>query len=214
MQADTTGDLEDIGDVLQLAIPLAGFGLTYAFDDPEGRSQLAKSAGVTFGFVQGTKYLVDKWRPNYSADNSFPSGHTAAAFTGASFLQTRYGSRYGIPAYILATFVGYTRVRAEKHFSDDVLAGASIAILSNWYFTEPLENGVTLIPVVERDRVGLNLSMPLGVTRNTEQGADAEFKPRFRFAFSFGATSLDDNDVSAPGSTGSALDLETFDAFS
>ncbi|MDJ0995651.1 MAG: hypothetical protein QNI90_18880, partial [Dinoroseobacter sp.] len=39
-------------------------------------------------------------------------------------------------------------------------------------------------------------------------------KPRFRFAFSFGATSLDDNDVRAPGSTGSALDLETFDAFS
>ncbi|NOC94559.1 phosphatase PAP2 family protein [Ruegeria sp. HKCCD6604] len=214
VSGDTTEDLEDVGDVLQLAIPLAALGITYTKDDKEGRQQLAKGVGTTFLTVQSLKFLVEKWRPNYSADNSFPSGHTAAAFSGAAFLQTRYGSSYGVPAYLLASFVGYTRVRAEKHFSDDVLAGASIAMLSNWLYATPLENGVRVLPTVSQDAVGLQVSMLTGSNKSAETKASEPFKPRFRFSFSFGASSLDNNDVRSPSSTGSQLDLEQFDTFS
>ncbi|NOD95445.1 phosphatase PAP2 family protein [Ruegeria sp. HKCCD4884] len=214
VSGDTTDDLEDVGDVLQLAIPLAALGITYAKDDKEGRQQLAKGVGTTFLTVQSLKFLVEKWRPNYSADNSFPSGHTAAAFSGAAFLQTRYGSSYGVPAYLLASFVGYTRVRAEKHFSDDVLAGASIAMLSNWLYATPLENGVRVLPTVSQDAVGLQVSMLTGSSKSAETKETEPFKPRFRFSFSFGASSLDNNDVRSPSSTGSQLDLEQFDTFS
>lgn len=212
--ADDTDNLERAGDVLQLAIPLTAFGLTYLKDDKEGRKQFLKGVGTTFVTVQGLKAAVDKWRPNYSAENSFPSGHTAAAFSGAAFLQTRYGWRYGVPAYALATFVGYTRIQAEKHYTDDVVAGASIAMLSNWLFTTPLNNGAVLTPTVSQDRVGLNLTMPTGVTRNTVSTPQKPFKPKYRFTFAFGATNLDNNDVAAPASTGSTLDLETFDTYS
>jgi membrane-associated phospholipid phosphatase len=212
--SDTNEQIETAGDFFQIAIPLAALGLTYAKDDKEGRKQFAKSGGTTFLTVHALKAAVDKWRPNYSDENSFPSGHTAAAFTGAAFLQTRYGSRYGVPGYLLAAFVGYSRIRAENHYSDDVLAGASIAMLSNWLFATPLDNGVTMAPTFGADRVGLSVTVPTRVTRNHNPEKSEPFTPKYRFAFSFGATSLDNNDVTAPGATGSMLNLETFDAYS
>lgn len=211
--SDTTDDLEDAGDVLQLAIPLAALGMTYAKDDKEGRAQLAKGVGTTFLTVQGVKYLVEKWRPNYSADNSFPSGHTAAAFSGAAFLQTRYGSRFGVPAYALASFVGYTRIRAEKHYADDVLAGASIAMLSNWLYATPLENGLRVLPTVSKDAVGLQVSMLTGSAPQAGAEVQKPFEPRYRYSFSFGGASLDKNDVRAPGTTGSQLELDQFNTY-
>ncbi|WP_170347609.1 phosphatase PAP2 family protein [Ruegeria atlantica] len=210
-RAEKTDDLERAGDILQLAIPLTALGLTYAQNDPEGRKQLAKGVGTTFLTVQSLKYAVDKWRPNYSADNSFPSGHTAAAFSGAAFLQSRYGAHYGVPAYLLASFVGYTRVRAEKHYSDDVLAGASIAMLSNWLYATPMQNGIAVVPTITQDKVGLQVSMSTGKVGFSEV---KQFQPKYRFSFSFGTSSLDKNSVQAPRGTGSQLNLETFDRFS
>jgi hypothetical protein len=40
--------------------------------------------------------------------NSFPSGHTSAAFIGPTFIHQRYGFVQAIPLYMLASFVGYT----------------------------------------------------------------------------------------------------------
>ena len=52
------------------------------------------------------------------------------------FINNRYGVKYGIPSLLLASFVGYSRVYAEKHYWGDVLAGASIGIASNMIFTK------------------------------------------------------------------------------
>ena len=51
-----------------------------------------------------------------------------SAFSGASFFDGRYGRAWGIPAYVGAVFTGYSRVYAEAHFVDDVVAGASIVL--------------------------------------------------------------------------------------
>ncbi len=205
--------LETAGDIIQFAVPLVAFGTTYLKDDREGRRQLGRSALTTGLSVHGLKFAVEKWRPNFSATNSFPSGHTAAAFVGASFLQTRYGSRYGIPAYAAAAFVGYTRVRAEKHFSDDVLAGAGIAMLSNWLYTDPQNPGFAVNPIVSRDGYGMSLSFQLGQQEAARTEVVAPFVPRSRFALSFGALSVNENDVRAPATAG-VVDLERFDTFS
>jgi len=69
---------------------------------------LLKGFALNTAVVHTTKTLVDKWRPTAQNPDSFPSDHTAAAFGGASFIQTRYGYSYGIPAYALASFVGDT----------------------------------------------------------------------------------------------------------
>ena len=38
----------------------------------------------------------------------------------------------------VASFMGYSRVNAEKHYWEDVLAGAILAGINTWIFTSPL----------------------------------------------------------------------------
>jgi len=67
--------------------------------------------------------LIDKRRPENSLNkDSFPSGHASAAFQGASFIQRRYGWKHGKYAYLLAAFVGYSRIEGlnDRHDTWDV----------------------------------------------------------------------------------------------
>ncbi|WP_366017073.1 phosphatase PAP2 family protein [Lutibacter sp.] len=82
---------------------------------------------------------MNKNRPDGSDLNSFPSGHTSVTFQSASFLQKRYGLTYGIPAYIIASFTGYSRINANKHDLWDIFAGAIIGIGSTYLFTTPYQ---------------------------------------------------------------------------
>ncbi|GEM78611.1 phosphatase PAP2 family protein [Vibrio superstes] len=127
------------GDNLQILIPLTGLFATWLHDDPEGAKQLALSVGATQVIVHGTKNLVGRARPNSNSYNSFPSGHTAAAFSGAAFLQSRYGAAWGVPAYAAAAFVGASRMHGNRHFADDVLAAAGISFLVNQYLIAPYQ---------------------------------------------------------------------------
>lgn len=137
--ADNTKAIERAGDVLQIAIPAAAYGATFYLDDKEGRSQFHQSFATNFVVTHGLKRAINRERPN-GGDHSFPSGHTSAAFQGAAFIHKRYGVEYAIPAYVGATFVGYSRVKANKHHTSDVLAGAAIGTLSSWYFTKQYDN--------------------------------------------------------------------------
>lgn len=80
--------------------------------------------------VNGLKYTIREPRPNFAEHNSFPSGHTATAFVGAELVRTEYGWGYGIPAYIVATGVGFMRLYNDRHWITDTLGGAAVGILS------------------------------------------------------------------------------------
>ena len=69
-------------------------------------------------------------------DDAFPSGHASSAFQGAAFIQRRYGIKQAWPAYVLATYTGWTRVDADKHDTTDVLAGAALGIASSFVFAK------------------------------------------------------------------------------
>ncbi|AWI25270.1 phosphatase PAP2 family protein [Flavobacterium pallidum] len=72
-------------------------------------------------------------RPDGTAYNSFPSGHTANAFAGAEFLWQEYKDKsvwYGISGYLVASGVGAFRIINNRHWLTDVAAGAGIGILS------------------------------------------------------------------------------------
>jgi len=135
--------LEDTGDVLQIALPLSTGIISIMKKDYQGTKKLAFSYGTTLAITYSLKYLTKKQRPEgRNRFDSFPSGHTSSAFSGASFLQRRYGWNYGIPAYILAGLVGVSRMEGPDDYHDiwDVLGGAVVGIGSTYIFTKPLEH--------------------------------------------------------------------------
>lgn len=155
-KASTT---ETAGDIVQIAVPALAYATTWLVDDPEGRPQFYKSLATNFLATHGLKRTVNKPRPDKSNNQSFPSGHTSAAFQGASFIHFRYGFKYAVPAYLAAGFVGYSWVNANKHDYVHVFAGAALGILSSWYFTNSWKD-VNLTPIVGENSVGLHISKP------------------------------------------------------
>jgi len=135
-----------LGDILQWAIPAAGVGLSLAHEDPngggwvdrEGLAQFAKSYGTTIAVTYAGKYGLDTERPN-GGSHSFPSGHAASAFAGASYIQRRYGWGWGAPAYVAAGYTGYSRVANDAHYERDVIAAAAIATMSSYFFVDRYE---------------------------------------------------------------------------
>jgi len=135
------------GDIGQILIPVTALGTTLIKKDWEGTKQFCYSFGAANAVSGILKYTIDAKRPN-GKDHSFPSGHTTAAFAGASFIHMRYGWTWGVPAYAYAGLVGYSRVQSKNHYWRDVLAGAGIGITSNLIFTRRYEDKeIALVPI-------------------------------------------------------------------
>jgi membrane-associated phospholipid phosphatase len=151
-----TDVIKNFGDVLIYIVPAAAFGMTLGAKDHEGMKQFAESATLAMGIVVTLKYTVHSRRPN-GDPQSFPSGHTAITFQGAEFLRKRYGWQYGLPAYVVAAYVGYSRVRSDEHFVRDVLAGAAIGFSSSFFITDQNKDW-NIQPVAGASYLGVNLS--------------------------------------------------------
>ena len=128
-----------IDDYLQFFGPAFTLGLKLG--GVEGRSdwpRLFASAGLGYAsmaiIVNSIKYSASEMRPDGSTANSWPSGHTATAFVGATILHKEYGLTrspwYSIAGYGLATATGVMRVLNNRHWVSDVLSGAGIGILT------------------------------------------------------------------------------------
>ena len=107
----------------------------------EGRSdwpRLLSSAGMSYvimaALVNGIKYSAKEMRPDGSTANSWPSGHTATSFVGATLLHKEYGLTrspwWSVAGYGVATATGVMRVLNNRHWISDVMSGAGIGIMS------------------------------------------------------------------------------------
>ncbi len=99
----------------------------------------------TFAFTEAVKVITRRNRPDVngarglfaqgtSLDSSFPSQHSALAWTAA----TVFAQEYPRPvvqwtAYGLASLVSLSRVTAYQHFPSDVLIGAAAGYLMGRY---------------------------------------------------------------------------------
>jgi membrane-associated phospholipid phosphatase len=90
---------------------------------------LGVAALVNLGYTAVLKAAVSRERPNGSDDDSFPSGHTSNAFALASVADAHYGKEVGIPAYLLASLIGASRLRSNAHWLSDVVAGAALGYI-------------------------------------------------------------------------------------
>jgi membrane-associated phospholipid phosphatase len=124
---------------LALGLPLVAAGFSLANNDTTGLFQLARSEAVTLAATLVLKSATHETRPNGRDNKSFPSGHASVAFSAAQYLQMRGGWQYGVPAYIAATAVGYSRVDAKEHYWKDVIAGAALGIGTTYWLTDSLE---------------------------------------------------------------------------
>jgi len=127
----------------------------------KGRSNFGRMAAssamsyvVMAALVNGIKYTSKEMRPDGSTANSWPSGHTATAFTAATIMHKEYGMTvspwYSVAAYTTATATGAMRVLNNRHWVSDVLSGAGIGILSG-------ELGYALCDLIFKGK-GLNMN--------------------------------------------------------
>jgi hypothetical protein len=76
------------------------------------------------------KTAAHRERPDGSDRLSFPSGHTSSAFALASVAQAHYGWKLGVPSYLAASAIGFSRISNDRHHLSDVLAGATLGVIS------------------------------------------------------------------------------------
>ncbi|AYD47056.1 phosphatase PAP2 family protein [Arachidicoccus soli] len=127
-----------IDNYLQFSPFLIAYGLDAAgiqskTDFQNRTAIMIKGEALMLGTVYLLKSSVKELRPDGSAFNSFPSGHTAQAFAAATLLSEEYKNRIKwmpYAAYTLASGVGILRMANNKHYICDVLVGAGIGILS------------------------------------------------------------------------------------
>jgi membrane-associated phospholipid phosphatase len=175
--------IRDVGDITQL-LPLAtGLGMSLGTRDWQGVKQWGFSLLSATATVHALKHTNNKYRPDGTDTKSFPSGHTQASFSGAGYIYQRYGPRWGIPALVMASYTGFSRVYGQKHFADDVISGASIAMFYNFLFTRPADpNRLAWDRDMERER-------------------------RWRFEWENAEGNVSKNVVQAPNGSGTVLDF-------
>ncbi|MBR3783196.1 MAG: phosphatase PAP2 family protein [Bacteroidales bacterium] len=116
---------------LPLALNLCGVKGKHSF----GRLLMLEGGSYLLGagWLTAFKYGLAVQRPDGSTFNSFPSGHTFTAFTGAEIIRREYGAEYpwlAVAGYAVAITVAAMRVYNNRHWLGDVCAGAGLGILS------------------------------------------------------------------------------------
>ena len=149
-------------DFVMLAplVGMYGFNLISSQNRHETGRQtllLLASGALTSAMVWPSKVLTDIERPNEKS-HAFPSGHTAYAFTIATFIDKEFRHKspwVSVGAYSIAGATGILRVLNNAHWMSDVLAGAGVGILSvnavYWLHSKISKGGgrnTTFVPVV------------------------------------------------------------------
>lgn len=164
-------------DILRYTPAAAVYGLHLA--GIKGKNNLVDASGIyvlstaIMGVsVKTTKQLTEHMRPDGSDEHSFPSGHSSTAFASAEFLRQEYrdvSPWYGYAGYTVAAATGVLRLRHNKHWFGDVVAGAGFGILSTKaayllypevkkLFKGKSSSSYTILPGYQQNRIGLNFS--------------------------------------------------------
>ena len=163
----------------EYAIGIVGAFYIYGefFKDPRAKTTALDSIAATAiasGIVTNSfKYVIGRGRPTdargaynfrpFSGQDSFSSGHTTEAFALASVISEHYDSLWvQVPAYGLASAVGYARLNNNRHWPSDVLAGAVIGTFVGKtvvHFNQR-HRQVSIQPIVGPDIQGAQMSMP------------------------------------------------------
>lgn len=117
----------------QLGNGMAGvaIALSQVYLDQENGVKTTQALLLTTVSHTSLSAIVQRERPRNRTDflpwpSSFPSGHTSSAFALAGSMAYSYGWAGGIPAYAAATAIALSRVKENRHWASDIVAGAFI----------------------------------------------------------------------------------------
>jgi membrane-associated phospholipid phosphatase len=105
---------------------------------------LLEALFFTEAATMGLKLAVHRDRPD-GGNYSFPSAHAARTFAVASVLEVLHGPAAGIPAYLAAAFISFTRMDMNVHYLSDIAFGAALGSAFGF--------GTALFHKHERERV-------------------------------------------------------------
>lgn len=138
--ADTPTEIANSFGTPLVLLPLIG-GVYLSGDKATAKEALSALATVSI-WTQGLKMLTGRERPLVGDQKgsfmgpsigggreSFPSGHTAAAFAVATVLAHKHPKQKWL-YYGLASAVGFARIRKSAHFPSDVLVGAGVGMFA------------------------------------------------------------------------------------
>lgn len=145
-------------DVGAYGLAITALGVPIIEKDKQGVFQAAGAIAASELVARGLKETFPELRPDGSDRKSFPSAHTSLSFTSASTIYTRQGSKAGIPAMAVAAFVGFARVKADKHHWYDCVAGAGLGVATGLLITNKPERNLAIIPWGDSKGGGVSLA--------------------------------------------------------
>lgn len=103
--------------------------------------------------------------------NSFPSGHSTAAFSMATVYAMEYRSTIWVPvlAYTLATGTAASRLYDNKHWTSDVVIGSALGFVTGrfmWKQNRKSNSRLVILPSVSTRTATLTLFIRLSETNN------------------------------------------------
>jgi len=113
------------------------------------------------------RYVSDDARSWFNKEggtdyHSFPSGHTAAAWSVATVVAGMYKDKPAVPiiCYSVATLIGFSRMTENKHWASDVLIASVLGYaIGRFVLGNRIKNtGLAVIPVFNSRQKGIQIS--------------------------------------------------------
>ncbi len=125
--------LRNAGSAITIALPVAAVGVSLLHDDDwKGIGEFAVSAGLSVGTAYLFREIVRERRPDHSDFHTFTPPDVALSDASADYLWSRYGWRYGLPAYLGRAVVSYALTDSKKNHWYDTFASGAIAFGFNY----------------------------------------------------------------------------------
>ena len=147
----------------QVALSLGAYAVGRIFDQPRTSHlgmDLLQAQILTEMLVQPLTFAAHRQRPDASNYQSFPSGHAAVTFAGATVLERHLGWRKSLLGYSIASYVAASRLHDNRHYLSDVVFGAAVGSIAGrtvvhhaadyWVFTPATVPGGGVVILASR----------------------------------------------------------------